>query len=257
MSIRVDISLINSECWKNPVHLKLWIYCLLRANRADKVITHAGQTVKVPRGSFITGRHKISEDTGVSERKIRTFLEGKKATNDLTIESCRQFSLVTVCNYRDYAVEDDPENGEDDQPLGHRELLPSYLLGIKDTYNEIKDTINVGFSRKSDVSGDPEFETWWKNWRDSVSSPPGGKAKALINYKRCRNEFSSEEINIATRNYLIGCRKSRQFNLHGEGFLNPKNGHIQQYQEEQTINQQTTEEHESILDAEYNRVNSS
>jgi len=256
MSIKLDISLINSECWKNPVHLKLWIYCLLRANRVDQVIIHAGQTVQVPRGSFITGRHKISEDTGISERKIRTFLDSQKATKDLSIESTKQFSLVTVCNYRDYAVDDDPENGADDQRSGHRELLSSSLLGIKDPYNDIKDTINVGFSRKSDVSGDPEFETWWKNWRDAVSSPPGGKSKAETHYKRCRNEFSVEEINIATRNYLIGCRKSGQFNLHGEGFLNPKNGHIEQYQEEQTINQQTVEVHDSILDQEYHRINS-
>jgi hypothetical protein len=183
-------------------------------------------------------------------------LEGQKATNDLTIESCRQFSLVTVCNYRDYAVEDDPENGADDQPLGHRQKLASYLLGIKDPDYVIRDTINVGFSRKSDVSGDPEFETWWKNWRDSVSAPPGGKSKAETHYKICRNTFSSEEINIATRNYLIECRKFRRDNKHGEGFLNPKNGLIEQYQSERQFNQ-TPEGHDSILDAEYNRINSS
>lgn len=254
MSIKLNIELINSECWKNSTHLKLWIYCLLRANRADKVITHGGQTVKVPRGSFITGRHKISEDTGISERKIRTFLEAKKASNDLSIESCRQFSLVTVCNYRDYAVEDDPENGSDDQPLDHRQLLSSSLLGIKDNYNEIKDTINVGFSRKSNVSGDPEFDVWWNNYKNAVRCPYGGRAKALTNYKSCRNTFSVEEINIATRNYLIECRKFNYPTKHGSTFLNPTNELIEQYQTEQTINQQKT--HESLLDAEWHKIKS-
>ena len=81
--IKLHRKLLYSECFKKPEHLKLWIYCLLRANHEDKVITHGGKLVKVLRGSFITGRHKMSEDTGISERKIRTFLESKKETNDL------------------------------------------------------------------------------------------------------------------------------------------------------------------------------
>ena len=77
--IKLHRKLLYSECFKKPEHLKLWIYCLLRANHEDKVITHGGKLVKVLRGSFITGRHKMSEDTGISERKIRTFLESKKS----------------------------------------------------------------------------------------------------------------------------------------------------------------------------------
>ena len=113
----------------------------------------------------------------------------------------------------------------------------------------------VRFPRKSDGPGDPEFETWWKNWRDSVSAPPGAKAKGLKHYKSCRMSFSVEEINVATRNYLLECRKFSYPNKHAEGFLNPKNGLIEQYQSEQTINQ-PEEHHESVLDKEYQRLRS-
>ena len=108
----------------------------------------------------------------------------------------------------------------------------------------------VRFPRKSDEPTSPEFEIWWKNWRDSVSAPPGAKAKGLKHYKSCRMTFSVEEINVATRNYLLECRKFSYPNKHAEGFLNPKNGLIEQYQSEQTINQ-PEEHHESVLDQEY------
>ena len=203
--------------------------------------------VKVLRGSFITGRHKMSEDTGISERKIRTFLDSKKATKDLTIESTKQYSVVTVCNYRDYQDQEIVSDQRSDHQNSHKQEL---------TRSIVSKTL-VRFPRKSDAPEDQEFEIWWKNWRDSVSAPPGARAKGLKHYKSCRNTFSVEEINVATRNYLIECRKFSYPNKHAEGFLNPKNELVKQYQSEQTINQQTEEEHhESVLDQEYHRIRS-
>jgi hypothetical protein len=244
--IKLHRKLLYSECFKKPEHLKLWIYCLLRANHEDKVITHGGKLVKVLRGSFITGRHKMSEDTGISERKIRTFLESKKATKDLSIESTKQYSVITVCNYSDYQDDDALTDQQSDQQNSHKQENKRSLDSIK----------LVRFPRKSDGPGDPEFEIWWKNWRDSVSAPPGAKAKGLRHYKGCRMTFSVEEINVATRNYLLECRKFSYPNKHAEGFLNPKNGLIEQYQSEQTINQ-PKEKHESLLDQEYQRLSRS
>ena len=203
--------------------------------------------VKVLRGSFITGRHKMSEDTGISERKIRTFLDSKKATKDLTIESTKQYSVVTVCNYRDYQDQEIVSDQRSDHQNSHKQEL---------TRSIVSKTL-VRFPRKSDAPEDQEFEIWWKNWRDSVSAPPGARAKGLKHYKSCRNTFSVEEINVATRNYLIECRKFSYPNKHAEGFLNPKNELVKQYQSEQTINQQTEEvQNESVLDQEYHRIRS-
>ena len=243
--IKLHRKLLYSECFKKPEHLKLWIYCLLRANHADSDIFHGGKMVKVLRGSFITGRHKMSEDTGISERKIRTFLESKKATKDLSIESTKQYSVITVCNYRDYQDDDAVSDQRSDHQNSHKQELTRSIVSKR----------LVRFPRKSDAPEDQEFEIWWKNWRDSVSAPPGARAKGLKHYKSCRNTFSVEEINVATRNYLIECRKFNYPNKHSEGFLNPKNGLIEQYQSEQTINQ-PKEEHESVLDQEYHRIRS-
>ena len=203
------------------------------------MFTHGGKLVKVLRGSFITGRHKIAEDTGISERKIRTFLDSKKATKDLSIESTKQYSVVTVCNYRDYQDDDAVSDQQNSQRDDHKQKLTRSI--VSKTF--------VRFPRKSDAPEDQEFKIWWKNWRDSVSAPPGARAKGLKHYKSCRNTFSVEEINVATRNYLIECRKFSYPNKHAEGFLNPKNELIEQYQSEQTLNQQTEEvQHESVLD---------
>jgi len=243
--IKLHRKLLYSECFKKPEHLKLWIYCLLRANHEDKVITHGGKLVKVLRGSFITGRHKIAEDTGISERKIRTFLESKKATKDLTIKATKQYSVITICNYSDYQDDDAVSDQQSDQQDSHKQELTRDLVSKR----------IVRFRKKSEGSGDPEFDVWWDNYKNAVATPPGGRAKALVNYKSCRMTFSVEEINVATRNYLLECRKFNYPTKHGSTFLNPTNELIEQYQSEQTSNQ-TEEHHESVLDQEFHRIRS-
>ena len=237
--IKLHRKLLYSECFKKPEHLKLWIYCLLRANYADSDIFHGGKMVKVLRGSFITGRHKMSEDTGISERKIRTFLDSKKATKDLSIVATKQYSTITICNYSDYQDQEIVSDQRSDHQNSHKQELLDIPVSKR----------LVRFRKKSEGSGDPEFDVWWDNYKNAVAYPSGGRAKALVNYKSCRNDFSVEEINIATRNYLLECRKFDYPTKHGSTFLNPTNELIEQYQSEQTLNQQTEEvQNESVLD---------
>jgi len=195
--------------------------------------------VKVLRGSFITGRHKMSEDTGISERKIRTFLDSKKATKDLSIVATKQYSTITICNYSDYQDQEIVSDQRSDHQNSHKQELLEIPVSKR----------LVRFRKKSEGSGDPEFDVWWDNYKNAVAYPSGGRAKALVNYKSCRNDFSVEEINIATRNYLLECRKFDYPTKHGSTFLNPTNELIEQYQSEQTLNQQTEEvQNESVLD---------
>jgi len=240
--IKLHRKLLYSECFKKPEHLKLWIYCLLRANHADSDIFHGGKLVKVLRGSFITGRHKMSEDTGISERKIRTFLDSKKATKDLSIVATKQYSVITVCNYSDYQDQEIVSDQQNSQRDDHKQELLDIPVSKR----------LVRFRKKSEGSGDPEFDVWWENYKNSVAYPPGGRAEALINYKSCRNDFSVEEINIATRNYLLECRQSDSKNKHGSTFLSPKERLIEQYQSEQTTKEEVHAQ--SLLDQENRRV---
>ena len=75
-------SMINWEWFKDSSTLHVFIYCLLKANHKDQ--RYKGDVVK--RGSFFTSRKIIAEETGMTERKVRTALEHLKVTNELTNE---------------------------------------------------------------------------------------------------------------------------------------------------------------------------
>ena len=47
----------------------------------------------------MTGRKVLSEQTGLSERQIRTALDHLKSTGEVTIKTTNKYSLITIVNY--------------------------------------------------------------------------------------------------------------------------------------------------------------
>lgn len=85
--------------WYSDVNTtRLFIHCLLKANHKEK----RWQGKVIPRGSFITGRNVLAEETGLTVRQIRTALDKLKSTNNIAIKSTNKNSLVTVINYESY-----------------------------------------------------------------------------------------------------------------------------------------------------------
>lgn len=85
--------------WYNDINVcRLFLHCLLKANHKDK----KWQGKVIPRGSFVTGRNVLADETGLTVQQIRTSLNKLKSTNDLTIKSTNKNSLVTVVNYGFY-----------------------------------------------------------------------------------------------------------------------------------------------------------
>jgi hypothetical protein len=72
----------------------------LKANHKDK--NYKGQLVKV--GSLLTGRELLSQQTGLSVRQVRTCLERLKSTNEVTIKSSKQGTIIEVVKYKNYQV---------------------------------------------------------------------------------------------------------------------------------------------------------
>ena len=70
--VKLYRKLLENPIFQKPNVLVIFIYCLLKANYTRKEIIWNGKTMVIERGSFITGRTKIAQDTGFSEQKVRT-----------------------------------------------------------------------------------------------------------------------------------------------------------------------------------------
>lgn len=78
--------------------LKLFIYMMMEANHKPK----KWRGVDIPTGSFISGRLKLSEATGLTEREVRTGVMRMVRSKEITLKTTNKFTLYTIENYRDY-----------------------------------------------------------------------------------------------------------------------------------------------------------
>lgn len=96
--IKLHRSIIEWEWYSDIKVFRLFIHCLVMANHADK--KYKGNLIK--KGSFVTGLHLLSEQTGLSMQSVRTSLNKLKLTNELTIKSNTKGTIIQVVNYDKY-----------------------------------------------------------------------------------------------------------------------------------------------------------
>lgn len=61
------------------------------------------------RGEFVTSLKTITEETGLTIRKIRTSTNRLKSTSEMTIKSTNKYTIITICNYDTYQCNDEDE----------------------------------------------------------------------------------------------------------------------------------------------------
>lgn len=86
------------EWYSEPDTFRLFFHCLLSANHKD----NRYRGVLIRRGTFVTSLDKLSHETGLSVRSVRTSLSRLISTNELTKQSSRQGTIIQVVNWDKY-----------------------------------------------------------------------------------------------------------------------------------------------------------
>lgn len=98
--IKLFRSFTSWEWYTDQNTKDVFIHCLLMANWKDK----KWKGTVIPRGSFITSIARLSFDLKLSEKKIRTAINHLKQSNDITVKTTNQYSLITVVKYDVYQI---------------------------------------------------------------------------------------------------------------------------------------------------------
>lgn len=104
------------EWYDDTNMVRLFIHLLLSANY--KPLNWRGKTIA--RGSLITSRAKLAEQTHLSVREVRTCLTRLKTTNEITIETTNNFSIITIINYERYQDDSNDIDRRNVQPNDQR-----------------------------------------------------------------------------------------------------------------------------------------
>ena len=114
---------MNWEWYQDHKTKSLFIHCLLKANWQDGKY----KGIDIPRGSFVTGRKKLSQELGMSEQEIRTCLKKLEKSENLTINATKQFSIISIKNYNEYQQRN--QRATNEQPLSKNiDIINNYYL---------------------------------------------------------------------------------------------------------------------------------
>lgn len=89
--------------WYTDIPTKtLFIHLLLTANSSPG----KWRGIDVPVGAKITSREKLSRETGLSQRQVRTALSHLESTNEVTKSTTSTYTLIQLTNYEKYQLTD-------------------------------------------------------------------------------------------------------------------------------------------------------
>ena len=121
-------SILDSDVFASQKLLKIWIWCLCKANFKDRSVPlkiGKGETiVNVKRGSFIFGRNKAEEELFIDGSTIYKSMQKLELMDMIKIQSNNQYSIVTICKYNEYQQNDNYKVTSNEQPSNTTNTLP-------------------------------------------------------------------------------------------------------------------------------------
>ena len=122
--IKIDRGILDWEWYSDINTTRLFIHLILKANWKDGRF----EGIEVPRGSLVTSTNKLSKETGLTVREVRTALKHLEMTHEVTSKGHSKFTVITVKNYCLYQNNDMVS----DKPLA----IARYTLAVNKAYKK-------------------------------------------------------------------------------------------------------------------------
>lgn len=146
--VKIFRKLINWEWFTDVNTCHLFVYCLLKANWKDG----SWKGIAYKRGQFITSLETMSQETGLSVRKVRTALKHLILTNEVTNQVTSNYRLISVVNYDLYQSKRQTERqGDDKAATKQRQSDDNSIRNIKN--NKEVEEYNMASPEDEDEEG--------------------------------------------------------------------------------------------------------
>lgn len=105
--LKMHRKIIESQAFSDPAIFRLWCYLLCRANY--RVSYFRGERIEVGQLAF-SHRH-LAGSLGVSHGALGRYLAKLQSWGNITVQSGRSFSVLTICNWETYQSSNEFDRG--------------------------------------------------------------------------------------------------------------------------------------------------
>jgi len=114
--IKIHRQIIEWEWFTDTNTFRVFLQLLLKANHKEK--KYRGMVLKV--GTIITSRDILAIETRLSVQQVRTALHKLKSTNEITIKTSSQGTIIEVVNYAKYQLATNEVTNK--QPINNQQV---------------------------------------------------------------------------------------------------------------------------------------
>jgi hypothetical protein len=159
--IKLDRNIIDSYCFANPNHLKVWLWLLVKANfKKNYVPLQIGKgttTILVDRGQLIFGRFVAQKELKMDGSMIYRILKKFKELKQIEIEPNNQYSIITICKYDSYQSNNlESEQQPNNQCTADEQQMNNECIADEQSLNTLKEGLECkeGKERESTLIPD-------------------------------------------------------------------------------------------------------
>jgi biotin operon repressor len=220
--VKVYRKLLTSAVFDDPVTLKVWMWCLLRANFQPRPIEFAGEQIDLNAGDFITGTFSAADELKMSKSTVWRKLEKLERWGNITVKSGNRFSIITVNKYGDYQNEAFQVRETDGNPVGTQREPSGNPVGTdkKERRKEAKEpkkdmarpaTIEDVRNYFLEINEPDQSDKWWDHFATvgwvvgRARSPMKDWRAAVRTWARNSKQWAAE--NGTTKNNGTGNRR--------------------------------------------------
>jgi len=190
---------VDSQIFQNESLLKVWVWCLMKANHKDKwtnLKTGKGFTeIKVLKGQFIFGRRSAAKELKMKPSSIRNRMEKLKNIGNLDMQPDTHYSLITIANWDIYQSENNKNDRQKDRqrtPKGQPEDTNKNDKNVKKKNIPHQDAENFYLTKKKKKLTGLRLKTFEEFWK-------------CFNYKKDKASAADSWLEIPSlNNNMVG-----------------------------------------------------
>lgn len=177
--IKIHRKIQDNFLYSDSQALHLWIHILLKCNHKEREHLFNNKKITTKRGSFITGRKKLSEETGISESKIYRLLKTFKSEHLIEQQITSKYSIISVIKYSQYQSSEQVN----EQPVNNKRTSSEHQVNTnkkgKNNKNDKKkhielakqiiEYLNEKAKRNFDITKDSNFKELIARMKDGYT----------------------------------------------------------------------------------------
>jgi len=191
---KLHSQILDSRVFLNEGLLKVWIYCLCRANIGQAVVEmKTGRSiteVELAPGQFVFGRNQAAKKLGMSPSTVWKRINKLKMMGNVDIKSDSHYSIVSICNWSTYQSTPNGKEHQKEQASDNQVTTKEQPSDTGKIYK--KDKSNI----EEYILSDSEIEEIYNAYPRKV-----GRAEALRKIKKAGKTHSFEFLIGKVREY--------------------------------------------------------